>query len=510
MHAFAFGFGLLLLCQGALYAQSLKAVCGPDVSVKLGEAVTLDGSASRPSAGHRIVSASWDFDNMDHIKEDHQGRTVTHYYNQVGSYTAVLTAKDDAGHIDRAYQRVEVLSPPEWGPTLVDHFEGGRSGAISKENVDFCFRNQWGLQWYIRLDNVAGSPVSLKIYGYGPERKVPVSVTPYADDQSFDEKFIPYVNYDFANPCWERLQDAKLTYDAATCSMTIRHQFSKAPVYLAWSPPYVSSDLERFLDRLPESRLWHADMAGKSVEGREIKLITLTDPKIPDAQKRAIWLTGQQHGYEMAAGPICEGVMRTLLDEGARNGTLERFVFKLNPIVNPDAMAHGGFRYNMHDVDLNRNWDDQSDGYADRATAEPEVASVKRALEQWVGAGNRLDLFIDLHCHTPLSHGLWIYPMDPARVSPEIGRKQMEFSQDYLNRVYQFSIEPTNPKGCAADFVSRHFALKTGVLSFTTENPLLTIRTAQGENLLTTPELYRSVGHEMARAMIDYFSQKKN
>ncbi len=510
MRAFTLIIGLLLLCHEALHAQSLKAICGPDVTIKLGEAVTLDGSASRTSAGHRMASASWDFDNLDNLKRDFNGLKVAHYYNQVGSYNAVLTIKDETGRTDQAIQRIEVLSPADWGPTLVDRFEGGRSGAVNKGEADFCFRNQWGLQWYIRLDNVAGVPISLKIYGYGPERKVPPSVTPYADDQSFDEKFIPYVNYDFSNPRWERLQDAKLTYEAATCSLTLRHQFSKSPVYLAWSPPYASSDLERFLARLPESSLWHADTAGKSVEGRDIKLITVTDPKVPNLRKRTIWLISQQHGYEMAGGPICEGIVRTLLDEGIRHGMLEHFIFKLVPIMNPDAMAHGGFRYNMHDVDLNRNWDTESEGYADRAAPEPEVACVKRALEQWIVRGNRLDLFIDMHCHTPLSDGLWIYPMDSTLVSPEINRRQMEFARDYLNRVFQFSIEPFNPKGCACYFVSRHYSSKTGVLSYTTENPLLKIRTTRGENLLTTPEVYRSVGHEMARSMIEYFSQKKN
>jgi predicted deacylase len=241
------------------------------------------------------------------------------------------------------------------------------------------------------------------------------------------------------------------------------------------------------------------------VEGRELRIITITDPEVPDSQKYAIWMIGQQHGYEMAGGPICEGIMNALLAGNLPNPILAKFVFKLIPIVNPDAIAHGGFRYNMHDVDLNRNWDNLAEGYADRMQPEPEVEAVQEALSRWVGDGNRLDLFVDLHCHTPLSEGLWLYPADAALVDKTVYGRQMQFAQTSMNRNYQFSINPAKTPGSAMWYAATLFSLKTGVLAYTSENPLLAIRTAGKERVLTTPALYRAIGQEWVRAIVEYF-----
>ncbi len=358
---------LVLISAVNCYSQGPLAVPGPDLSITLGEPVHFDASRSKATRGDQLVSWEWDFDNLDGVRGDATAVAVDHYYNYAGSYTAALTVRDKQGRTDQTWQRIEVCSPVDWGPTLVDRFEGGRSGVVSRSEADFTLYNQWGLQWYFRLDNVAGVPISIRIFGYGPARKVPIYVTPYNDDQSFNENFVPYVNYDFSDPRWERLTDAKLAYEEKTCSLTIRHTFSRSPVYLAWSPPYMPSDLDRYLATLRGNKYCRADVLGKSVEGRDLKIITVTDFLIPDAKKYSIWMIGQQHGYEMVGGPICEGIVRQLLSPDVGQSALEKFVFKLVPVVNPDAMAHGGFRYNMHDVDLNRNWDSLGEGYADRS-----------------------------------------------------------------------------------------------------------------------------------------------
>lgn len=500
---------LLLLFPGNAAGQALRATTGPDTSICLGEVIHFDASQSTSRPGLPILAWRWDFDSMDKVETDREGRQVEHYFNYVGAYNVTLTVHDKSGESSSAWQRVEVLAPPEWGPTLVDRFEGGRSGLISKGDADFAIHNQWGLQWYFRLDNVAKIPVSLKIYGYGPSRKVPVQVTPYDDDQSFDENFLPYINYDFANPKWERLEDARLSYDAASSSLTLRHTFPRSPVYLAWSPPYLPADLDRFLSTLDNNRFCRIQKIGKSVEGRDLKLITLTDPAIPDRGKIAIWMVGQQHGYEMAGGPICEGIMETLLKDPARQDHLKKFVYNLLPISNPDAMAHGGFRYNLHDVDLNRNWDAQVKGYADRISPEPEVRAIQHALNKWVEEGNRLDLFVDQHCHTPLSHGLWLYPADDTLVGSRVFQQELEFANQYMNRKHKYSVQPVPTPGSSPWYVATKYSRRTGVLAYTCENPLLSIETATGEKQLTTPDRYRAIGKEWVEAISDYFSKPR-
>ena len=84
------------------FSQSLKAACGPDLSIVLGQPVHFDGTLSRTAPGHRIETWNWDFDNMDEVHGNHEGPELTYYYNQVGAYTATLTVKDDMGQIDQS------------------------------------------------------------------------------------------------------------------------------------------------------------------------------------------------------------------------------------------------------------------------------------------------------------------------------------------------------------------------------------------------------------------------
>ncbi len=133
------------------------------------------------------------------------------------------------------------------------------------------------------------------------------------------------------------------------------------------------------------------------------------------------------------------------------------------------------------------------------------MAAVQRALDRWVSQGNRLDLFVDLHCHTPLSDGLWLYPADASWLTPQVTESQLAFARNFMNRNYQFSVEPSKTPGCALWYAATRYSGRTGVLAFTSENPLLTIRTARGEKVFTTPEVYRAVGRDWVRAILEYF-----
>lgn len=85
------------------------ADAGPDQTVLLGEAVTLDGSASSdPDEGDEITG-SWDLGDGDTA----EGLVVTHTYQEPGDYTATLTVTDSEGLTDSDDAVVTVESPAE-------------------------------------------------------------------------------------------------------------------------------------------------------------------------------------------------------------------------------------------------------------------------------------------------------------------------------------------------------------------------------------------------------------
>jgi outer membrane protein assembly factor BamB len=66
-------------------------------------------------------------------------------------------------------------------------------------------------------------------------------------------------------------------------------------------------------------------------------------------------------------------------------------LFKVFPLCDPDGTAGGAVRFNAHGFDLNRNWD------LDDSAKMPEIAAQRRAIENWVDSGHKLDLFLSLH-----------------------------------------------------------------------------------------------------------------
>ncbi|WP_255149988.1 PKD domain-containing protein [Halorarius halobius] len=88
------------------------AVSPSSSSVELGDAVTLDGSASTDNAG--IASYEWDFDGDGQVDTTTQSPSVEHTYGETGSYNASLTVVDASGNADTAYAEVTVsdTTPP--------------------------------------------------------------------------------------------------------------------------------------------------------------------------------------------------------------------------------------------------------------------------------------------------------------------------------------------------------------------------------------------------------------
>ena len=57
----------------------------------------------------------------------------------------------------------------------------------------------------------------------------------------------------------------------------------------------------------PHARI---EVIGKSVQGRDLFLITVTDFARPDAEKKTIWLQARQHAWEGGTSYVAEGALR--------------------------------------------------------------------------------------------------------------------------------------------------------------------------------------------------------
>jgi hypothetical protein len=121
-------------------------------------------------------------------------------------------------------------------------------------------------------------------------------------------------------------------------------------------------------------------------------LLTITNRKIPEREKRVIWLMFRQHAWETGSSWAGDGAVRFLLSNDERAARLRNHViYKIFPLADPDGVAHGGVRFNLNGYDLNRNWDTPD------PRKMPEIWAQRKAILEWVDSGHRLDLFLSLH-----------------------------------------------------------------------------------------------------------------
>ena len=176
---------------------------------------------------------------------------------------------------------------------------------------------------------------------------------------------------------------------------------------------------------------WIAKSMGLTLEKRALQLMIVTNPQVPVGRKKTVWLMARQHSWEAGTSWVMEGVIRYLLDSVQGQALLDRIVFKLIPMGDPDGVARGGVRFNAFGHDLNRNWDHVI------PEEMPEIQAQKTAIQQWVNQDHPIDLFVTLHNtkddfvegpDEPIGHRLWEEMVQHSSFEAEEGLRLMEAS----------------------------------------------------------------------------------
>ncbi len=273
--------------------------------------------------------------------------------------------------------------------SIGSHFEGGSIGKVERlaeghyrcgvlGETDQDKRNRQASWYYFRVDGAAGKPVTVDLvdlpgeYNYRPNRgAITKDTIPVYSEDGLKWQHFSTVEYSADEPC-----------------LRLRFTPKSNRFWVAHVPPYTNRDLARLLRT--SSPYLRREAAGRSAGGRDIPLLTITDPGVPDSEKRVIWLMFRQHSWEAGSSWVGEGAIRYLLSSEAsqiRRSTM----FKIFPMCDPDGVARGGVRFNAHGYDLNRNWD------VEDAKRMPEIAAQRKAIIGWIDSGKRIDLFLSLH-----------------------------------------------------------------------------------------------------------------
>jgi zinc carboxypeptidase/carboxypeptidase M14-like protein len=283
--------------------------------------------------------------------------------------------------------------------TFSTAFEGGSLGRIEKLN-DTTFRvHVLGQQdergrnraatWYcFRMDHVQGRTLTITLTDFvGEYNDVPGSCP-------MNEKIRPAISED--GRTWSHAQD--MTWDNEQKEATLRLEPKQDSIWLATQAMYPHSRLVALVEELKQSPHARVEVIGKSVQGRDLFLITVTDFAKSDAGKKTIWLQARQHAWEGGTSYVAEGALRfAVSDSPAARALRENNICIFTPMVAVDGCATGLPRFNVHGFDPNRHWDEVN--LRDKRYLElmPEVWYFKKAILGQVARGGRIDLMLNMH-----------------------------------------------------------------------------------------------------------------
>jgi hypothetical protein len=272
-------------------------------------------------------------------------------------------------------------------------FEGGslakveRSGDASfrchvNGQVDQDERNRQASWYYFRVDGAMKSALTFAMVDLNGE----YNYTP--NKGAITKDTLPFYSADGIH--WRPVQEA--SYDASIPTLTYKIEMASDRVWIAHAPPYILANFNRLTRDLAHNPDVAVETIGRSVEGREIPLVTITDHSAADKNKKVIWLMFRQHAWESGSSWTGEGLMRFVssADPIARQIRKDTII-KVLPLCDPDGVFHGTVRFNRYGFDLNRNWD------VIDPVKMPEIAAERKVILDWMNSGGRIDFFLTLH-----------------------------------------------------------------------------------------------------------------
>jgi len=283
--------------------------------------------------------------------------------------------------------------------TFSTAFEAGSIGRIEKLNESTFRVHVLGQQdergrnraatWYcFRMDHVQGRDLTITLTDFvGEYNDVPGSCP-------MNEKLRPAMSED--GQTWGHAED--MTWDNDKKEATVRLKPKRDSVWLATQAMYPHSRLVALVEELKQSPHARVEVIGKSVQGRDLFLITVTDFTKPDADKNTLWLQARQHAWEGGTSYVAEGALRfAVSDRPEARALRESNICIFTPMVAVDGCAIGLPRFNVHGYDPNRHWDEVN--LRDKRYLElmPEVWYFKKAILNHVARGGRIDLMLNMH-----------------------------------------------------------------------------------------------------------------
>ena len=134
------------------------------------------------------------------------------------------------------------------------------------------------------------------------------------------------------------------------------------PIFFSYCYPYTFSMLQDFLYSISKQLsqnskdLIRFSTYDRSICGNAIDILYITNFKKKISSKKTIFITGRIHPGESSGSYVVESVIKNLLFNEQYKSLLDKYIFKIIPMINVDGVINGNYRCNIMGKDLNRFW----------------------------------------------------------------------------------------------------------------------------------------------------------
>ena len=194
----------------------------------------------------------------------------------------------------------------------------------------------------------------------------------------------------------EDFPDTEFFFTLSFCYHVTKDNIN-TPIYFALCFPYTYSNLQEYLHKISlvktnKNKIRFSTL-NKTICGNPLDIIYISNfnsPQIAINSRQSIIFTARVHPGETSGSYVIEGVINNLLNNSEQsNGLLDKYIFKIIPMLNPDGVIHGHYRNNILGKDLNRMWQDP------RANTTPTIYFLKKLISI-----NKPLFFCDFHGHS--------------------------------------------------------------------------------------------------------------
>ena len=277
---------------------------------------------------------------------------------------------------------------------------------------------------------------------------------------------------------WTLLDSTLVELGIDSTSATLQLNTSSDTLWVAAQEIQDSKRVGQWIESFRNNDLVTIGNAGKSALGRPLFHMNITKGK--NYKKPTIIVISRQHPPEVTGFFAMKSFIETLVQEGSKNGFLEKYRVMVYPLMNPDGADLGHFRHNTGGVDLYRDWS---------VYHQPEIAQItQHMVSETKKHKNNVLLGLDFHS----TYRDVYYTPDES-----VKRKIPDFTKTWLESIrVQLDLEDINesPGKGTQPTSSAWFNRQFGATGITYEI---------GD---TTPrEFIKKKGEISAKAMMDYF-----